>query len=63
MEGKAIVVTMSRDIAARLYDEIKTLRPQWHDPSDDKGEMKVVITRTGRRQRAIERPCSHQGSP
>ena len=27
MEGKAMVVTMSRDIAARLYEEIATLRP------------------------------------
>ena len=37
MEGKAMVVTMSRDIAARLYDEIKALRPQWHDADDEKG--------------------------
>ena len=28
MEGKAIVVTMSRDIAARLHDEIAKLRPE-----------------------------------
>lgn len=44
MEGKAMVVTMSRDIAARLYDAIRALRPDWHDPDDDKGHMKVVIT-------------------
>ena len=44
MEGKAMVVTMSRDIAARLYDKIKALRPAWHDPDDEKGAMKVVIT-------------------
>lgn len=44
MEGKAMVVTMSRDIAARLYEEIRKLRPQWHDSEDDKGAMKVVIT-------------------
>src|SRR5581483_6818738 len=36
MEGKAMVVTMSRDIAARLYEEIRSLRPAWHDPDDDK---------------------------
>jgi type I restriction enzyme R subunit len=47
MEGKAMVVTMSRDIAARLYEEIKALRPAWHDPDDDKGVMKVVMTGTG----------------
>ncbi|HEV2971136.1 MAG TPA: type I restriction endonuclease subunit R [Pirellulales bacterium] len=44
MEGKAMVVTMSRDIAARLYQEIKALRPEWDDPDNDKGLMKVVVT-------------------
>jgi type I restriction enzyme, R subunit len=44
MEGKAMVVTMSRDVAARLYEEIRKLRPAWHDPDDAKGRMKVVIT-------------------
>jgi type I restriction enzyme R subunit len=44
MEGKAMVVTMSRDIAARLYHEIEKLRPEWHDSDDDKGFMKLVIT-------------------
>ena len=44
MEGKAMIVTMSRDIAARLYEAIKTLRPDWHDPDDTKGQMKVVVT-------------------
>jgi type I restriction enzyme R subunit len=44
MEGKAMVVTMSRDIAARLYEEFRKLRPSWHDPDDNKGMMKVVVT-------------------
>ena len=44
MEGKAMIVTMSRDIAARLYDEIRKLRPAWHDDDDTKGAMKVVMT-------------------
>lgn len=44
MEGKAMVVTMSRDIAARLYESIKALRPAWHDPDDESGTMKVVVT-------------------
>lgn len=47
MEGKAMVVTMSRDIAARLYEAIKALRPDWHDEDDEKGSMKVVVTGTG----------------
>ena len=44
MEGKAMVVTMSRDIAARLYEAICTLRPDWHDVDDERGAMKVVVT-------------------
>jgi type I restriction enzyme R subunit len=44
MEGKAMVVTMSRDIAARLHDEIAKLRPGWVSDDDDKGVMKVIMT-------------------
>jgi len=44
MEGKAMIVTMSRDIAARLYEAIKSRRPEWHDPDDERGAMKVVVT-------------------
>jgi type I restriction enzyme, R subunit len=47
MEGKAMVVTMSRDIAARLYDAIRAVRPEWHDPDDDRGVMKVVVSGSG----------------
>ena len=46
MEGKAMVVSMSRDIAARLYEAIRALRPAWHDPDDERGAMKVVVTGT-----------------
>ncbi|VWD64750.1 type I restriction endonuclease subunit R [Burkholderia contaminans] len=44
MEGKAMLVTMSRDIAARLYDEICKLRPVWHDEDDAKGAIKIIMT-------------------
>lgn len=44
MEGKAMLVTMSRDIAARLYDEIRKLRPAWHDEDDARGSVKVIMT-------------------
>src|SRR5690606_29687632 len=44
MEGKAMIVTMSRDIAARLYEAIRALRPAWHHDDDDRGAMKVVVT-------------------
>ncbi|MEM9964276.1 MAG: HsdR family type I site-specific deoxyribonuclease, partial [Asticcacaulis sp.] len=45
--GKAMVVTVSRLVAVKLYDEIVRLRPAWasSDESDDKvGMLKVVIT-------------------
>ena len=43
-EGKAMVVTMSRRIAAELYDAIRKIRPHWHHDDLDKGLMKVVMT-------------------
>lgn len=43
-KGKGMVVTMSRRIAVRLYDEIIALRPQWHDDALDKGVIKIVMT-------------------
>ena len=43
-EGKAMVVAMSRRIAAELYQEIIALRPEWHSDDLDKGMIKVVMT-------------------
>jgi type I restriction enzyme, R subunit len=43
-EGKAMVVAMSRRIAAELYKEIIKLRPDWHKTDLDKGTVKVVMT-------------------
>ena len=44
MEGKAMVVCMSRRICVELYREITALRPHWHHGDDDKGAIKVVMT-------------------
>jgi type I restriction enzyme, R subunit len=44
MEGKAMVVAMSRRIAVALYDELVALRPQWHNDDDNKGALKIVMT-------------------
>lgn len=44
MEGKAMVVCMSRRIAVDLYREIAALRPEWHGEDDDHGILKVVMT-------------------
>ena len=39
-----MVVCMSREICAHLYNEIVKLKPEWHDPDPNKGVMKVVMT-------------------
>src|SRR6185312_9177382 len=44
MEGKAMVVCMSRRICVDLYNEIIKLRPKWHSDEDDKGVLKVIMT-------------------
>ena len=44
LDGKAMVVCMSRRICIDLYQELVRLRPNWHSNDDDKGSMKVVMT-------------------
>jgi len=44
MEGKAMVVAMSRRIAVALYQEIARLRPEWAVDDDAAGALKVVMT-------------------
>lgn len=44
MDGKAMVVCMSRRICVELYKAIRKLRPQWHHDDDDKGAMKIVMS-------------------
>ena len=42
--GKAMVVTMSRDICVHLYNEIIKLRPDWHSEDPEQGVIKIVMT-------------------
>ena len=42
-EGKAMVVGMSRNICADLYDQIIKIRPQWHNDDHRKGSIKIVF--------------------
>ena len=44
MEGKAMIVCMSRRICVELYREIIALRPRWHHEDDEQGSLKVVMT-------------------
>lgn len=43
-EGKAMIVAMSRRIAAELYNEIVEIKPEWHSDNLAKGAIKVVMT-------------------
>ncbi len=43
-EGKAMIVAMSRRIAADLYNAIIDLRPEWHSDDLNSGVIKVVMT-------------------
>jgi type I restriction enzyme R subunit len=42
--GKALIVTLSRRIAANLYEQIIQLRPDWHSHDINSGKLKVVMT-------------------
>jgi type I restriction enzyme, R subunit len=44
LDGKAMIVCMSRRICVDLYDQIKKIRPDWHSDEDTEGTMKVVMT-------------------
>ena len=44
IDGKAMIVCMSRKICVALYDEIIKLRPDWHSDDINKGKIKVVMT-------------------
>src|SRR4051795_11282992 len=44
LDGKGMIVCMSRRICVALYDAIVKLRPDWHSADDEGGTIKVVMT-------------------
>jgi len=44
MDGKAMIVAMSRDICVHLYNAITQLRPEWHNDDPTHGVIKIVMT-------------------
>lgn len=44
LDGKAMIVCMSRRIAVEMYQQIVNLRPEWHGDTDDTGAIKVIMT-------------------
>lgn len=44
IEGKAIIVCMSRDICVHLYNKIVKFKPEWHSEDPMKGTIKVIMS-------------------
>ena len=44
LDGKGMIVCMSRDICVQLYDALIALRPNWHEEDPEKGGLKIVMT-------------------
>lgn len=44
LDGKAMIVCMSRDICVQLYDALVALRPDWHSADPEQGTIKIVMT-------------------
>lgn len=44
MDGKAMVVCMSRRICVAFYQKIVSMRPNWHSEDDVSGKVKIVMT-------------------
>ncbi len=44
IDGKGMIVCMSRRICVDLYNAIIQRRPEWHSDDDKDGEIKVVMT-------------------
>lgn len=44
MNGKAMIVAMSRDICVKLYNAIVDIRPDWHSADVEQGAIKVIMT-------------------
>ncbi|GHO76587.1 DEAD/DEAH box helicase [Ktedonobacter sp. SOSP1-85] len=55
IDGKAMVVAMSREICAHLFNAIVDLRPEWHDDDPKRGVIKIVMTGSSS-DKAILRP-------
>jgi len=57
MDGKAMVVCMSRRICVDLYNAIVELCPGWHNEDDEKGSIKIVMTGIACRSNSVSQKC------
>ena len=44
VDGKGMIVCMSRRICVDLYNALIKLRPDWHNDADEQGVLKIVMT-------------------
>jgi len=44
LDGKAMIVCMSRRICVDMYEQLIALHPEWHSEEDEEGAVKVVMT-------------------
>ncbi|PIE91252.1 MAG: type I restriction endonuclease subunit R [Acidobacteria bacterium] len=44
IDGKAMIVCMSRRICVDMYNAIKKIRPEWHSENQSEGFMKIVMS-------------------
>ncbi len=58
LDGKAMIVCMSREICVHMYDAITGLRRDWHSEDSEKGEIKIVMTGSAS-DRELLRPHIH----
>jgi len=42
--NKAMIVCISRQVCIELFNQIIKIRPQWYNPEDEKGVIKIVMT-------------------
>jgi type I restriction enzyme R subunit len=61
MDGKAMVVCMSRRICVALYQHIVALRPDWHSDDDAAGKIKIVMTGSAADPQAWQRHIGTKG--
>lgn len=61
MDGKAMVVCMSREICVHLFNTIVALHPEWHDPDPEKGAIKIVMTGSAS-DKALLKPHIYNGA-
>ena len=63
MDGKAMVVCMSRRICVDLHNELVRLRPDWRHSDDDQGAIKVVMTGSASDPLEVAAPHPQQAPP